>query len=124
MDASPTPLSAKRAAPDPRRAGRFGLEIRWSDGRASFFPWGYLRDLCPCAQCRPELVDKVARGDGADAKDAPARQVAQLQHVGHYALGVRWNDGHESILPWDWLARLDPESPLEERLAAARERAP
>src|SRR5262245_43520557 len=124
MTDDPTPLAAKRAAPDPSRPGRFALEVRWSDGKVSRFPWGYLRDLCPCAQCRPELVEKVQKDAGADAADAPPRQVAQLQHVGNYALGVRWVDGHESILPWDYLRRLDPELPVDARVATVRERAP
>ncbi|HKE01600.1 MAG TPA: DUF971 domain-containing protein [Planctomycetota bacterium] len=122
MDSAPTPLSAKRAAPDARRPGRFALETRWSDARICIYPWGYLRDLCPCAQCRPELVARVQEGKGADAPDGPARQVVQLQHVGNYALGVRWADGHESILPWDYLRSLDPELPVDVRVAIVRER--
>jgi DUF971 family protein len=115
------PLSAKRAAPDPQRAGRFALETAWGDGRVGRYPWGYLRAICPCAQCRTSILQRVEGGADADLPDAPERQVEQLQHVGHYALGVRWKDGHESILPWDYLRRLDPEErSIAERLEYLR----
>lgn len=113
-------LGAKRAVSDPERAGRYRLEIAWADGHTGRYPWGYLRALCPCAQCRGEVSARLAAAP-ADAADAPVNRAASLQNVGHYALGVVWEDGHQSILPWDFLRELDPqEKSLEERLAFVR----
>lgn len=31
-----------------------GLVLGWGDGGKSFFPWSWLRDACPCDECRAE----------------------------------------------------------------------
>jgi len=35
-----------------------GVEITWSDGHLSRYPFQYLRDLCPCALCNDEREKK------------------------------------------------------------------
>lgn len=33
--------------------GNYALQVTWSDGhRAGIYTWDYLRDLCPCVECR------------------------------------------------------------------------
>lgn len=33
--------------------GNYGLQPEWADGhKTGLYTWGYLRDLCPCAECR------------------------------------------------------------------------
>lgn len=111
---------AKRAAPDPARPGRFLLEVTWADALVSRYPWGYLRGICPCANCRGQVISRMEMKT-SDLPDQPETRVAQLQHVGHYALGVIWEDAHQTILPWDYLRELDPDAiPLEQRLAFLR----
>ncbi|MBL8694654.1 MAG: DUF971 domain-containing protein [Planctomycetes bacterium] len=122
MDPRTTPTTAKRSAPDPARPGRFLLSVTWQDQRVSAFPWGYLKALCPCAICRGMVISEVESGTAADAPDEPARQITGLQHVGHYALGVSWADGHQSIFPWDYLRSTDPtERSIAEIVATLRE---
>lgn len=107
---------AKRAATDPARTGRFALEVTWRDGRVSRYPWGYVRAICPCANCRTGIHERV-RSDAAGAPDAPATRIVNLQHVGHYALGISFEDAHQAILPWDYLREMDPdEKTLDARL--------
>lgn len=41
--------------------GTYALTIEWEDGHHyGIYNWNYLRLLCPCAECQPELPD--ARG--------------------------------------------------------------
>jgi DUF971 family protein len=108
-------VSVKRSVPDAERPGRFQLVVAWRDGRLSHYPWGYLRAICPCAACRGQVIQRV-RTDAANATDCEATRVAQLQHVGHYALGTIWEDAHQAIFPWDYLRAADPAEPLEARI--------
>ena len=35
--------------------GRYGIRINWSDGHnTGIYTFQYLREICPCAQCRKE----------------------------------------------------------------------
>ncbi|MFN0205443.1 MAG: DUF971 domain-containing protein [Planctomycetota bacterium] len=109
--------SVKRAAPDASRPDRFCMEVVWRDQRRSLYPWGYLRAICPCANCRLQVISRV-QTDAANATDCEATRIAQLQHIGHYALGIVWQDAHQMILPWDYLRALDPdESTVGARVA-------
>lgn len=85
-----------------RDAGDSTVEIRWNDGHVSRYPWRYLRGWCPCAGCQ---------GHGTKRRfveTANARlQVVFL--VGRYALGFRWEDGHETgIYSYGYLRELCP----------------
>jgi DUF971 family protein len=111
-------VRVKRAVSDPERPGRFRMEVSWADGSESTYPWSYLRALCPCATCRASVVTRVS--GGGEAADGPETHVKALSNVGHYALGVAFEDGHSAILPWDYVRELDPARPLEERLAFLR----
>ncbi len=36
--------------------GHYALSLEWEDGhRFGIYTWEYLRALCPCAKCHPEL---------------------------------------------------------------------
>lgn len=85
-----------------RDAGGGAVEIRWSDGHVSRYPWQYLRGWCPCAGCQ---------GHGTKRRFIGVKN-AQLQRVfvvGRYALGFRWEDGHETgIYSYSYLRQLCP----------------
>ncbi len=77
------------------------LRIVWSDGVASRVGLATLRKACPCAVCRDKpsatpasggLLPIVSAGEGARAMCTATG--AEL--VGHYALRVYWEDGHNS----------------------------
>ena len=113
--------NVKRAVGDPARPGRYEMLVTWDDGRESHYAWGYLRALCPCANCRHQVIARV-QANPADVNDTAQTQVHSLQHVGHYALGVAWNDGHQSIFPWDYLHSMDPgAATLEERVETLKQ---
>jgi DUF971 family protein len=45
------PLKPARVEP----VGRYALQIFWNDGHSSgIYSFQYLRELCPCAECRAE----------------------------------------------------------------------
>jgi DUF971 family protein len=75
-----------------RRLGTQSLRIVWDDGHASQYDNPYLRNHCPCAECRERPPRRVplARGQG-DALFAK-----QIGVVGRYALSIAWSDGHDS----------------------------
>ncbi|MCP3904531.1 MAG: DUF971 domain-containing protein [Planctomycetes bacterium] len=90
-----------------------GLTIRWSDGTTSFYPIGYLRRMSPSAEQRAlrEEMDRnpltvlpsgMAGGGPLTAVDA--------EMVGHYALKIRFSDGHETgIFSWQYLREIAPD---------------
>jgi DUF971 family protein len=49
-------LPMYRPAPRPTEAepvGRYAIRFTWNDGHQhGIFSWEYLREVCPCAQCR------------------------------------------------------------------------
>lgn len=39
--------------------GNYALTFRWSDGHATgIYSFEYLRQICPCPECRPEGLDE------------------------------------------------------------------
>jgi DUF971 family protein len=42
-------------------AGLYGLSIHWSDGHGTgIYRFGFLREICPCAECRADHGDLLA----------------------------------------------------------------
>ena len=112
------------------------LRVEWADGRESVYPLAYLRQMCPCANCkmlregrdphqlmRPMTAEEVAEAlepkparrslslsvlpkHFASAAEAPTVSAAEM--VGNYALRLRWSDGHDSgIYSFAYLRELD-----------------
>jgi DUF971 family protein len=77
-----------------RRLGVHALRIVWADGHLSEYRNDYLRDRCPCAQCRerPRRSLPVVN----DRRDE--LYAVQIGLVGRYALSVEWSDGHATGL--------------------------
>jgi len=82
-----------------------GLTVKWSDGRASRYDLGYLRKMCPCAQCRVEREKPKSparpSGAGASLTVLPANidkaaTFTDAKLVGNYALNIVWGDGHRT----------------------------
>nr|HPK65185.1 DUF971 domain-containing protein [Thermoanaerobaculia bacterium] len=93
-----TPIEVRRH-PDERL-----LEIRWSDGHLSEYPYNELRGYCPCATCQGHAPAELVF-------HPPKRPVVPLdiQPVGNYGLTFRWSDGHATgIYRFDLLRRLCP----------------
>ncbi len=86
------------------------LAVLWEDGHCDHFDVRDLRLACRCALCieemsgRPLLDPKKVRADVSPQK---------ISSVGNYAVGIDWNDGHNS-----GLYSFDHLRSLGERIAA------
>jgi DUF971 family protein len=83
------------------------FEITWSDGQKTRIGLNDLRSMCDCALCRDE---REKRENQAAAPrmlrvlgSAIRAEIASVSHVGRYALGVAWKDGHQSIYTYECL---------------------
>lgn len=103
----PLPVNAPlQEPPEPvevrheKGAGR--LVVEWSDAHVSPFSLDYLRSWCPCAGCQGH--DPVTRFLGLENQ-----QLARVEGIGNYALGLTWADGHDTgIYSFKWLRRICP----------------
>jgi DUF971 family protein len=92
-----------------------GVEIAWSDGHVSHYPFPYLRDLCPCALCNDER-EKNARMKSAGESPAavlpmfkPRVTAKGASAVGNYALQIQFSDGHSTgIFSYEHLREICP----------------
>lgn len=74
-----------------RRLGVHSVRIEWKDGHRSEYTNQYLREQCPCAECRerPRRLPVVNR---------PPQELypVQMGIVGRYAVSIEWSDGHDT----------------------------
>lgn len=87
------------------------LRIRWADGHEGVIPLRDLRRGCPCATCRAwreeQQRNPLAILQSTAAGSEAVASAAEL--VGHYALRIRWSDGHDTgIYDFGLLRRLSP----------------
>jgi DUF971 family protein len=78
------------------------LEIAFDDGRRFELPCEYLRVYSPSAEVR-------GHGVGQEVLQVGKRNVTiiALEPVGHYALKLTFDDGHDSgLYSWDYLYEL------------------
>jgi DUF971 family protein len=87
-----------------------GLTIRWDDGASHFVTVAVLRRHSPSAEQR-ELRAELARNPLAvlpagTGGSGPLRALA-VEAVGHYAVRIRFSDGHDTgIYSWKLLREL------------------
>ena len=108
------PLSAAQVTPADIKLSLKAqtLAIDWQDGHRSEFELGRLRRVCPCATCRTErdtpptslrILNLPAGADKIEVIDA--------ELMGHYAINLKWSDGHNSgIFDYKFLRALDAET--------------
>ncbi|MDF0604691.1 DUF971 domain-containing protein [Neisseriaceae bacterium TC5R-5] len=78
------------------------LDIRFEDGASFQLPCEYLRVYSPSAEVR-------GHGVGQEVLQVGKRQVGinDLEQVGHYALKIGFDDGHNSgLYSWEYLYEL------------------
>ena len=79
------------------------LVIEWSDGVETNLSAPELRAICPCAHCVDELTGRRVHDPTSVPQDLLTESVAL---VGHYALAIRFSDGHDTgIYTFDLLRR-------------------
>lgn len=102
----PDPLSV-----DVSRANR-AFEITWSSGQKTSIPFDDLRAMCDCALCRDEREKRETQAAAPRMLpvlgSAIRSEIATVNHVGRYALGVAWKDGHQSIYTYEYLFNAAP----------------
>lgn len=94
------------------------FQIEWKDGHTSWYPYHYLRQMCPCAECaiiRHEgkdvhsLFSPQGDGDRTLIEVSENIQPNDIQLVGRYALQFSWDDGHNTgIYPFEILREICP----------------
>ena len=79
-----------------------GIKIDWKDGHRSEYSLEYLRDECPCATCTgahgtvPQKSDYSKQQSSPFQMYKPALKMNAVEEVGHYAIRILWNDGHNT----------------------------
>lgn len=99
------------------------LRIQWSDGKVFEYPFGKLRDACPCATCKEKRKSELSKPKNTLAILAPGEaaplDILEMRPIGNYAYNITFSDGHSSgLFPMELLRELgsptlDPEDPSE-----------
>ncbi len=87
------------------------LFIKWDDDSESLIDLKYLRNECPCANCKGEtILLKTYRPAKPSAENPDMYSIKEIRTVGGYAVQIFWKDGHGTgIYTWDYLKKLDEE---------------
>jgi DUF971 family protein len=88
-----------------------GIKIDWSDGHHSEYSCAYLRDECPCASCTGAHGAEPMKSDYANPFQMYKAKLKMqaIEELGHYAVRIDWNDGHNAgIYSYDLLRRICP----------------
>ncbi len=85
------------------------LFIKWNDDTESRIALKYLRDECPCANCKGETVLLKTYRPPAKQSDNPEMfKITNIETVGGYAIQISWKDGHNTgIYSWEYLKQLE-----------------
>jgi DUF971 family protein len=70
--------------------GRYALGVSWRDKHDSIYPFGNLRRLCPCNDCRRVEAAKQEPAENA-------RKLESVQRLGDASVMLGWADGHETL---------------------------
>ena len=84
------------------------LLIIWEDGSQSEISLKYLRDECPCANCKGETILFKTIRPVRVKFDTPGKyEIKNIEVVGGYAAKISWKDGHDTgIYSWEYLKTL------------------
>ncbi len=87
-----------------------GLRVVWDDEHVSVYPLPLLRQACPCAGCKGEvLFGKVYMPAKMPVFMPGMYELAALNPVGQYAVQAYWKDGHDTgIYSWEYLRGICP----------------
>lgn len=89
------------------------LNLTWNDRSISSVGLKYLRDECPCANCKGEtILLKTYRPPKPTILNSDMYIVKNIQIVGGYAIQISWKDGHNTgIYSWEYLKKLADDEP-------------
>ena len=85
------------------------LFVKWDDGKESTITLKYLRDECPCANCKGETILLKSYRPQLPQTQAPDMyKIKKIELVGSYAVQITWKDGHNTgIYSWEYLKKLE-----------------
>lgn len=84
------------------RKGSRVLELDYADGRQFSLSWEFLRVHSPSAEVRGHYPSQAVLQSGK--KDVA---ITEVRPVGHYAIQIIFDDGHDSgLYSWDYLLEL------------------
>ncbi len=84
------------------------LFLKWNDGSENFITLKYLRDECPCANCKGEtILTKTYFPRQLNIASSEMYKLENIQLVGEYGIQIFWKDGHNTgIYSWEYLQKL------------------
>ena len=84
------------------------LFIKWEDDSESRINLKYLRDECPCANCKGEtILFKTYRPEKKAEEKPEMYKIKNIEIVGGYAIQITWKDGHNTgIYSWEYIKKL------------------
>lgn len=84
------------------------LFINWDQNSSSSISLKYLRDECPCANCKGETVLLKSYRPPRPTMITPEMyKIKNIETVGGYAIQISWKDGHNTgIYSWEYLKKL------------------
>ncbi len=86
------------------------LLVTWDDGILSRYPLVYLREQCPCAACKGEVIFGTFYPPPKLPMFTPGmNELVSLSPVGSYGIQATWKDGHNTgIYSWEYLRSISP----------------
>ena len=85
------------------------LVIKWDNEKETKISIKYLRDECPCANCKGEtILLKTYRPPKLNIFTPEMYLIQKIEPVGSYAIQITWKDGHNTgIYSWEYLLKLE-----------------
>lgn len=85
------------------------LLIKWDDKSESRINLKYLRDECPCANCKGEtILLKTYKPSKPQTTNPDMYKIKNIETVGGYAVRISWQDRHNTgIYSWEYLKTLE-----------------
>jgi ATP-binding protein involved in chromosome partitioning len=104
MESVVRPSGSRTLAIGIRRRDARTLSVLWEDGHRDDFDVRDLRLACHCALCIEEMSGRKLLDPKTVRPDVSPRAISS---IGNYAIGIDWNDGHNSgIYSFDHLRSL------------------
>ncbi len=81
------------------------LDITWDDGITRSIKLSNLRNSCPCAVCQAEKEEWSS--SYIPLYTLEQLKITKINVVGNYALGITWDDGHDTgLYDYNYLLKL------------------
>jgi DUF971 family protein len=94
--------------PEKIKVEKQNLIICWKDGSQYSIALKYLRDECPCANCKGEtILLHTYKPLKLPIANENMYKVKKIELVGGYAIQITWKDEHNTgIYSWEYLKNL------------------